>query len=203
MPKSATSVTPPSAASPAGETNRHLAKVKTSLARRWSHTRMKELYDEADLARYLWALEREAEALDILRSVTSTVPVPGASPNYNIWSPVVTMNALEARIHRLAGDDAAAAAPAARLLADPGLAPNRAAITEQIADAPAMLAAANAETSVKWACHRLSRSVGSLIHLHELAVAGHPYGAWYDAGEVDRLIVEGRALLAARLSAAA
>src|SRR5690242_5873759 len=78
MPRSATPVTPPPAASPAGETNRYLAKVKTSLTRRWSHTRMRELYEEADLARYLWALEREAEALDILRSVTSAVPVPGA-----------------------------------------------------------------------------------------------------------------------------
>ncbi|MEV5703993.1 hypothetical protein [Actinoallomurus sp. NPDC052274] len=203
MPRSATPVTPPPAASPTGETNRYVAKVKTSLTRRWSHTRMKDLYEQADLARYLWALERETEALEILRSVTSAVPVPGASPNYNVWSPVVTMDALEARICRLAGDEAAAAVPVGRILADPGLAPNRDFIVEEIADAPAALERANAETSVKWACHRLSRHVGSLIHLHELAVAGHPYGEWYDAAEVDRLIVEGRALLAARLSAAA
>ncbi|WP_433177866.1 hypothetical protein [Actinoallomurus sp. CA-150999] len=203
MSRSTTTVPPPAAALPANETNRYLAKVKTSLARRWSHTRMKELYDQADLARFLWALEREAEALDVLRSVTAAVPVPGAEPNYNVWSPVVTMNALEARIRRLAGDEAGAATATARILADPGLAPNRDFITEEIAKAPAALEEANAETSVKWACHKLSRRTGSLIHLCELAVAGHPYGQWYDAEEVDRLIVEGRALLAARLRAAA
>jgi hypothetical protein len=196
-------VTPPAAALPANEPNRYLAKVKTSLARRWSLTRMKELYDQADLARYLWALERDAEALAVLRSVTSVVPVPSGLPNYNVWSPVVTMNALEARICRLAGDGAGAAVPAARVMADPGLAPNRDFIVAEITDAPAALGEANAETSVKWACHKLSRTVGGLILLHELAVAGHPHAAWYDVDRVDRLIVEGHTLLAARLSAAA
>jgi hypothetical protein len=203
MPKTATPVTPPPAASPVNERNRYLAKVKTSLARRWSHIRMKELYEQADLARYLWALEREAEALDVVRSVTSAVPLPGKLPNYNVWCPVVTMDALEARICRLAGEEAAAAVPAARVLADPGLAPNPDFIRGKVTDAPADFAEAKAETSVKWVCRRLSGRVGELILFHEMAVVGHPYADWYDADEVDRLIVEGRALLAARLSAAA
>ncbi|GLY73495.1 hypothetical protein [Actinoallomurus iriomotensis] len=202
MARAKTAVAPPRAALPAHEENRYLAKVKTSLARRWSHTRMKELYEQADLARYLWALDREAEALDVLRSVTSAVPPPGGAglPNYNVWSPVVTMNALEARICRLDGDEAGAAAPVSRLMADPGLAPNRDHIAAEVAEAPSGFADANAETSVKWACHKLSRKIGGLTLLCELGVAGHPYGDWYDVEETDRLIATGRALLAARLA---
>lgn len=109
VPKTARPLTPLPAASPVNESNRYLVKLKTSLARRWSHTRRKELYEQADLARYLWALEREAEALDMVRSVTSAVPLPGRLPNYNVWCPVVTMDALEARGCRLAGEEAAAA----------------------------------------------------------------------------------------------
>lgn len=204
MSKAKTAVAPPRAALPANEENRYLAKVKTSLARRWSHTRMKELFEQADLARYLWALDREVEALDVLRSVTSVIhPPSGALPNYNVWSPVVTMNAIEARICRLGGDEAGAVAPVSRLMADPGLAPNRDFITGRVVEAPAVFADANAETSVKWACHRLSRTLGALILLGELGAAGHPYADWYDVEEVDRLIATGRALLAARLSMAA
>jgi hypothetical protein len=203
MSKAKTAVAPPGAALPANEENRYLAKVKTSLARRWSHTRMKELFEQADLARYLWALDREAEALDVLRSVTSIVHPPGGAgtPNYNVWSPVVTMNAIEARICRLAGDEAGAAAPVSRLMADPGLAANRDFIAGKVADAPGAFADANAESSVKWACHKLSRTIGGLTLLCELGVAGHPYADWYDVEEVDRLIVTGRALLASRLRA--
>ncbi|MCW2919512.1 MAG: hypothetical protein JWN52_7580 [Actinomycetia bacterium] len=199
-------VTPPPAARPGGEPNRYLAKFKTSLARRWSHTRMNELYDQVDLARFLWALEREAEALEILRSVTSVIATPygrDGLPDYNIWSPVAAMNALEARICRLAGDIEAAAAPTARIMADAALAPNREFIAGEVTEAKVKLDEAFAETSAKWACHKLSRRTGSLVLLRELAVADHPYARWFDHQDVEELILTGRALLATRLSAAA
>ncbi len=49
-------IIPPPAALPDGETNRYIARFKSSLIRRWSHIKTEELYEQADLARFLWAL---------------------------------------------------------------------------------------------------------------------------------------------------
>ncbi|MDI2131304.1 hypothetical protein [Yinghuangia seranimata] len=204
MPKPTAPVPPD--AQPDGEPNRHLARFKTSLAKRWSHTRMTELYETLDLSLYLWALDRDDEALGVLGSVTSAVTTPigrDGLPNYNVWSPVVAMNALEARILRLAGNPQAAATPAARLASDPGLAPNRDFITDKITDAQGELDAAATETSVKWACHKLARRTGTLVLYAELAAAAHPYAAWSEADDVERLITTGRTHLRTRLTAAA
>lgn len=82
---------PPQEALPDGEPNRYLAKVKASLCRRWSVSRMETLYEIADLAVYLWALERPGEAVAVAAAVATAVPAPPPLPkggvNYNVWCP--------------------------------------------------------------------------------------------------------------------
>jgi hypothetical protein len=207
MTKAKQVVTPPPAAMPDGETNSYLAQFKVARVREWSHTRMNALYEQADLARYLWALDREPEALEILRSCTSVITAPPLSRNgernFNVWCPVADLHALEARISRLAGDLAAAAEPTERIVAAHGIADNPAYIANRVAEAPVKIRDAFAERSVKWACHKLSRTVGGLIILRELALAGHPFSRHFSADTAEELIVTGRERLADRLSAAA
>ena len=69
MPSKRAPEAPPDEASPEGEPNRYLAKFKASLCKRWSSTRMETLYEIFDLAAFLWALERNDEALAIAGSV--------------------------------------------------------------------------------------------------------------------------------------
>jgi hypothetical protein len=205
MTKPKRTVSPPQAAMPDAEPCRYLVRFKTSLVKRWSHTRMSGLYEQLDLAVYLWALEREEEALEILRSTTAAIPAPPMSSggvDYNVWCPVATTNALEARICRVAGDTEAAAVPTARIMADPGVADNRSYIADKVAEAENKFGGAAAEKSVKWACHRLSRTLMDLFLFGELAAAGHEFAAYYDPEEVERLIAAGRAALHARLSTA-
>jgi hypothetical protein len=206
MTKPKTTVPPPRAALPDAEPNPYLAKLKASLVKRWSQTRMESLYDQLDLTIFLWAVEREEEALEILRSLTTAIPapppLPGGRVNYNVWCPVATANALEARICRIAGDTEAAAAPTARIVADPGVAANPTYISGKVTKANGEFGVAAAKKSVKSACHRLSHTLVSLFLLGELAVAGHEFAAWYDPEEVERLIATGRMALAERLAAA-
>jgi hypothetical protein len=59
-------------------------------------TRQRHRALDVDLARFLWALEREEEALEILRSASSVITTPfgrDGLPNYNVWSPVADMDA--------------------------------------------------------------------------------------------------------------
>ncbi|MEU1983585.1 hypothetical protein [Nocardia sp. NPDC019395] len=196
----------PAAAKPDDEDNRYLLKFKSSLVKRWSHTRMAELYEIVDLSVYLWAVDRSDEALAVLRSVTSVITEPPRTRDgvvdYNVWCPVAAANALEGRLLRGRGD-AAVEVPVARITGDPGLADNPDFIREQVAVAAEKMAAAAAEGSVKRACHRLSRTLIGLLLLAELAAAGHPYADYYNAAEVAELIETGRELLRTRLMAAA
>ncbi len=206
MARTAAKVLPPAAANPGDEENRYLLKFKSSLIKRWSHTRMAELYEIVDLSVYLWAVDRSDEALDILRSLTTAITEPprtrDGTVDYNLWCPVVAADAHEAWLLRGRGD-AAAQGPSARVVGDPGLADNPEFICEQVVDAPAKMTAAAAEKSVKRACHRLSRTLIGLLLLAELATAGHPYAGYYDAAEVTKLIESGRERLRTRLMAAA
>ena len=200
-------VPPPALATPDGEPNRFVAGFKRSLVRRWSHTGVEELYEEADLARFLWALSREEEALEILRSVTAAVPVPppfgrDGMPDMAVWSPVSTMHAMEARLLRRADRRQESAAAAARLLEHPGIADNRTYIVGKVLRAPVVFQEAEAERSAEWACTAISRRTGALVHLRELAIAGHRLGWYVDPEHTETQIIAGRAHLAARLAAA-
>ncbi|MFC4908728.1 hypothetical protein [Actinomadura gamaensis] len=211
-------LSPPAAAQPTAETNPYLIGFKASLVKRWSHTRMRELYQELDLATYLWALDREPEALDILDSITTAIP--RSSGDYNVWSPVVAMHALQARIQRarpsqpdrFAPDDRTApnsdapsvttfASPnTAAVLDDPGLADNPSYIASQVTEAEAKFKAALAVRSISSSCRDLSRALCPLFVLSELAAARHPFAAYYDPTAPDRLIQQGRKALASRLT---
>ncbi|MEV4251640.1 hypothetical protein AB0J52_00575 [Spirillospora sp. NPDC049652] len=228
-------ISPPPAAQPLAEAVPYLFRFKSSLVKRWSHTRMRELYQEFDLATYLWSLNRESEAVEILDSITNAIPK--SMGDYNIWCPVVAMHALQARIlrgHSAAGtgeeadgenvstpvpphaDDAdranpeqgrRAVLPVLRLadnvgavVADPGLADNPPYIAESVTEAEDKFKAASSEKSRATACRNLSRALCPLFVRSELALARHPFSAYYDPSEPDRLIQIGRAALATRLT---
>lgn len=200
-------VPPPALATPVGEPNRFVAGFKRSLVRRWSHTRVAELYEEADLAVFLWALSRDEEALEILRSITTAVPVPppfgpDGMPTMAVWSPMSTMHAMEARLLRRADRRQESAAAAARLLRHPGIADNRELIVGTVLRAPVTFQEAEAERSDRWACTTISRRTGALVHLRELAIAGHRLGWHVDPEHTETQIIAGRTHLAARLAAA-
>src|SRR5262245_20402579 len=95
-------VAPPKEALPVGESNRYLAKFKSSLSKRWSSTRMAVLYEISDLALFLWALNRNKEALTVAASIASSIPSPPPLPrggfNYHVWCPATLLHALVIRL---------------------------------------------------------------------------------------------------------
>ncbi|MFC5186698.1 hypothetical protein [Actinomadura harenae] len=189
-------ITPPAAAQPAAEPVPYLLRFKTSLVKRWSHTRTRELFQECDLATYLWALNREAEALEILDSITTAIPA--SKGDYNIWTPVVRMHALQARILRTPTGSSHTRNVNA-VLADPGLADNPPAIASSIPEAEAAFQAATGR-SLASSCRNHSRALGRLFLLSELARAHHPFAAYFSPSTLDDLIPAGRESLATRLT---
>jgi hypothetical protein len=168
----------PHAALPEGETNRYLAKFKSSLCKRWSFTRMETLYEIFDLAAFLWSLQRDQEAVAIAASVAASVPAPPPLPrggvNYNIWCPATYSHAL--CVHLAAAKSRAQAKEShAALLSDTGIArDNPAYIADVIADAGRRAAAPTGQTSIKWECQGLARKLGAMVLYSELAKAGDP-----------------------------
>ena len=58
---------------------------------------MRSLYDICYLATYLWALDRKAEAMEIVSDIAKNVPEPppyNGGFNYNIWCPAALSHAL-------------------------------------------------------------------------------------------------------------
>jgi len=168
---------PPRQALPDGEPNRYLAKVKASLGKRWSVSRMETLYEIADLAMYLWALDRPGEAVAIAAAVAAAVPapppLPGGRVNYNLWCPATHSHALVARLGASARPEQAGASRAA-LLADPGInRGNPGYVADRVADARRVAEAPPAPRSMTRECQDLARAVGGLVLYAELA-AGDP-----------------------------
>jgi hypothetical protein len=131
--------TPPNEALPDGEAHRYLAKFKASLCKHWSSTRMETLYETFDLAAFLWALERESEALAIAgwaaAAVPALPPLPGGGRNYNLWCPATFSHALVVRLAPRSWAERAAASRTA-LLADAGIARNNPGyLADRVADA--------------------------------------------------------------------
>ncbi|RFU41015.1 hypothetical protein DZF91_14080 [Actinomadura logoneensis] len=198
-------ISPPPAAQPFAETVPHLFRMKSSLVKRWSHTRMRELYEEFDLATFLWSLDREPEALEILDSIAAAIPE--SKGDYNVWSPVVSMHALRAHILRNASapavaedENSALRASVRAVLADPGLGDNPSSIASEVTEAEDEFRDAASGRSRAAACRNLSRTLCSLFVLAELALARHPYSAYYNPSEPARLILKGRTILAATLT---
>lgn len=175
MPKKNVPAAPPNVALPDGESNRYLAKFKSSLCKRWSSTRMETLYEIFDLAAFLWALERNDEALPIAASVAASVPAPpplGDGFNYNVWCPATFSHAL--LVHLAAGTWLGRAKTSrAELLRDAGIARgNPDFIAEGVAAARQLAVTTAGQRTIKWECQGLARSLGSLVLYSELAKAG-------------------------------
>ena len=106
------------------EPNRFLAGFKSSLAKRWSCTRMETLYEIADLVAFLHALERDREAVAVASAVATSVPAPppwpGGGVNYNVWAPAALCHAFLVHVDPsgLAGQ---VAASSQALLQDPAI----------------------------------------------------------------------------------
>ena len=139
---------------------------------------MDTLYEIFDLAAFLWALERNEEALGVAVSVAAALPapppLPGGGFNYNVWCPATFSHAL--LIHLAPGTwrDRAEASRAA-ILADTGIArDNPGYIAVCVAEAGSAAAALDGEGSTKWECQRFARHLGSLVLYSELAKAGDP-----------------------------
>ena len=169
---------PPREALPDDEPNRYLGKVKASLCKRWSVSRMDPLYEIADLAAYLWALERPDEAVVIAEAVATAVPAPPPLPrggvNYSLWCPATYSHALVARLGTGVLPEQAGASRAA-VLADPGVArDNPRYVVNQVADARRVAAAPPDPRSMKWQCQGLARAIGAMALYAELGAAGDP-----------------------------
>lgn len=167
---------PPQEALPDNEANRYVAKVKTSLCKRWSITKSETLYEIADLAAYLWALERPREAFAVAAAVATTVlappPLPRNRVNYNLWCPATFAHALVAHLSdRFL--PAQAKVSRAALLADPGIArDNPDYLDECVNEARQLAAAAPDPKEMKWECRGLARGVNRMLLYSELAAAG-------------------------------
>lgn len=169
---------PPEEALPETEPNRYLAKVKASLSKRWSVSRMETLYEIADLAVYLWALERSDEAVAVASAAAASVPAPPPLPkggvNYNIWCPATYSHALVAHLGASTIPEQAGASRAA-LLADPGIArDNQGYLASKVEEARQKAVAPPDPKAMKWECLGLARAVGGLVLYIELAAAGDP-----------------------------
>lgn len=174
MAKKSVPVAPPNAAVPDGESNRYLAKFKTSLCKRWTLTRMDTLYEISDLALFLWALERNREALAVANSIAAAIPapppLPGGGFNYNIWCPATFSHALVAHLSTARGQgDASRAA----ILANTGISrANPDYIANAVAEAGQLAGAPAGQDTIKWECQRLARALGKLVLYCELSKAG-------------------------------
>jgi hypothetical protein len=195
---------PPKEALPDAEPNRYLAKVKTSLCKRWSMSRKETLYEIFDLAMYLWALERPREAVAVAGAVAAEVPSPPPLPkgrvNYNLWCPATYSHALVAHLGASTIPESAKASRAA-LLADAGLArDNPSYLANKVTEAGQRAAAPPDPKSMKWDCLGFARSLGCMVLYSELAKAGDSLFAPY-ASDAASLIPQLLLKLSARLQA--
>ncbi len=175
--------TPPQAALPDGESNRYLAKFKTSLSKRWSVTKSETLYEIFDLAMFLWALERSEESLSVATVVATAIPAPPPLPrervNYNIWCPATYSHALVVHLGDRQQREQASTSRAA-LFADPGIArDNPGYLAEKITTAGQQLTAPANPKEMKWESRGLARSAGVMLLFSELAAAGDTLFAPY------------------------
>jgi hypothetical protein len=177
MAKKSVTAMPPTEALPEGESNRYVAKFKASLCKRWSITRMETLFEIFNLAAFLWALDRDKEALAIAATVADAIPAPplaGRGVNYNLWCPATWSHALLVHLSPRSWSARAEASRTA-LLGDCGMSRhNPDHIADALAEAGREAAAAAAERSMKWECHNLARALGHVVLFAELAHAGDP-----------------------------
>jgi hypothetical protein len=139
---------------------------------------METLYEIADLAIYLLALERPREAVAIAAAVTAAVPAPPPLPkggvNYNVWCPATYSHALVAHLGASTMPELVQTSRSA-LLADAGIARNNPGfLVSKVTEARLRAAAPPDPKAMKWECLGLARCIGGMILYAELAAADDP-----------------------------
>ena len=104
------------------EYNKAIARPKASLAKRWSLSRAACLTDATELAWFLVAVGRAAEARALVDQIADGVTFGG---NHDLWSPASHAIALAARLARQSGDEARRARSRGRTPGTPTSAPTR------------------------------------------------------------------------------
>jgi hypothetical protein len=185
----------------APERHPFLAKIKPGVAKRFSRSRMEPLYEAVDVACYLVALGRDAEARGLVDDIAAGAVFAG---NFNTWSPAANATSLAARLARLAGDELRRSTLVQRLVEHPAFATvDRPAFDTWMGSYATELERARSETSQKWACHRASRAVQGSVYFRETLGAGFYYDTWTTPGAIDAVIDDGISLLRERLPAQA
>lgn len=169
---------PPPEALPDGETNRYLARTKSSLCKRWTFAGNQTLLDISNFSLCLWALDRTDEALAIAVSVAVAVPKPPPMPsggfNYRIWCPATKSHALIAHIGKQTFPEQARTSRAA-ILADTGYCrDNPSYLEERTSQASERLATQTAPKPTKQEIYNCGLFVGNMVLFAELATAGDP-----------------------------
>ena len=147
--------------SPEEEAHKYLKRFKKSWIKRFRVTRMEEIYEAVDLANFLIALNRTAEAIKLLNFVISQIQFNG---NYNTWSPagcgIILLsrilrtsnnNDYEKEINKIVENDIYAIDQKEEYYKN------------TIAEQDEIIERANSETQ-KWACNLLSRNLMNLTY---------------------------------------
>ena len=183
----------------AGEQFPFLAKLKRSLEKRLSLTRMETLFEEVDLAIYLLAQGRDAEALEVAAFLPAHISFAG---NHNIWCPTGNAIAVSAFLYRKTGNEAAARTQLERLIEHPSHADREPEFYEDMMTGliPKSIEQASTDPSTKWACHRYARTIQRSIFWRETNVPGFHHYRFYGNEVVERLRDVGLESLRGRMS---
>jgi hypothetical protein len=163
---------------------------------------METLYEIADLAIYLWALERPREALLVAAAVAAAVPAPPPLPkggvNYNVWCPATYSHALVAHLGASAMPELVQSSRAA-IIADAGIArDNPGYLASKVTEARQRAAAPPDPKEMKWECLGLARAIGGMNLYAELAAADDPVFAPHGV-DATSLVPQLRTKLGAKL----
>lgn len=172
------------------ERNKYLGRVKASLAKTWSPSRTDSISGATQLAWFLVALGREAEARELADLVADAAPRGSDRASALAASSAI---GLAARLARLGGDEARRASLVDRLVA--GSAAAAAPLgPAALSDAEKDVRSAEVDPSQKHACQGFAQGCARAAYLGETAAAG------VDVEAVERIISQGLDGLRAQLS---
>ena len=176
---------------------KYLQKYKPSLRRRFSLSRMEELFQAVDLGFYLVALHRPDEALEVVSFLDNQVEFDG---NFNIWTPAGYGICLQSRLLRLNGDHQGAQDVMERVRSHPfQVSETREQVTERVTTLQPKIDEAYQTTSRKWACHVLARTLYR-VRFYQEAEAHSLFPAEWVSGEaLEVLMLSGLEKLSERL----
>ena len=163
--------------------NASIKRAKAALAKKWSLARAESLAGIAQLAWFLVALRRQAEARELADLVASGVTFDG---NQSLWAPAASSIALAARLARQANDEPRRATLVAKLVANPAMAAMpRDEFLKSLALATRDIRSAEVEPSQKYACEGFARGCARATYFTETAAEGA-----YEAGTIDLTVLE-------------